>query len=91
LKQGDDKVDDAKTNQFDGFAIIEEAALTMLGVPDEAGTLETYREHLERLLLKSLGDRQAAAALAVKLVEIIALRHKEIALSAAANPTETIQ
>ena len=84
-------MDDGNKDQFDGFAVLEEAALTMLGVPDEAGMLEKYREHLERLLLKSLGDRQVAAALAAKLVEIIATRRKEIEQSAGANRTERIQ
>jgi hypothetical protein len=84
-------MDDGNKDQLDGFAVLEEAALTMLGVPNEAGMIETYRENLERLLLKSLGDRQVAAALAVKLVEIISQRRKEIELSAGANRTETNQ
>ena len=82
---------EANKDEFDGFAVLDEAALTMLGVPDEAGMLETYRERLEQLLLTSLGDRQLAAALAAKLVEIIATRRKEITLSAGANLSWRIQ
>jgi hypothetical protein len=84
-------MDAVNKDQFDGFAILEEAALTILGVPDEAGMLETYREHLERLLLKSLGDRQVATALAAKLVEIITMRRKEMTASAGANLSGRIQ
>jgi hypothetical protein len=86
-----DKIADAAKEQFDGFAILEEAALTMLGVPDEAGVIEIYREQLRRLLMESLGNAGLANAAADKLLDIIIQRRKEIEHSAGANLTERKQ
>lgn len=38
---------DVDKDEFDGFGVSEEAALQLLGAPDEAAPLATYREHLE--------------------------------------------
>jgi hypothetical protein len=84
-------MDDGNKDQFDGFAVLEEAALSMLGATDEAAALETYREHLNRLLLENLGDPSLAQAVANKLLDIIAQRRKEIEMSAGASRTEVIQ
>ena len=79
--------------EFDGFAILEEAALMMIGVSPEQqfDLLKFYRCNLERLLLDELGDPQLAAAIADKFLGIIVQRRNEIELSAGANRTEKVQ
>lgn len=78
---------------FDGFAVLEEAALMMIGAsPEQADELlKIYRFNLERLLLENIGDPRQAAAVADRFVGIIVQRRREIELSTGANRTDKIQ
>ena len=81
------------TDGFDGFAVLEEAALRMVGAsPEQEGDLlKAYRCSLERLLLEALGDPEQAAAVATGFIGIIVKRRKEIELASGANQTQRIQ
>jgi hypothetical protein len=72
-------------DQFDGFAVLEEAALMMVGASNEEALLQTYRAELERSLLDQRVAPRAAASLAARFVEIIARRHKEIVTLSSVN------
>lgn len=84
---------DAKMDEFDGFAILEEAALAMIGASpeQECELLKFYRCNLERLLLDELDDPQLATAIADRYLGIIVQRRKEIELASGANQTQRIQ
>jgi hypothetical protein len=75
---------------FEGFEILEQAALEMIGEPDEAACLEKYRALLLQCLLGRGVEPNDAPKLADHFVEIIALRRREIAL-ASGNITESLQ
>jgi hypothetical protein len=79
------------TEEIGGFEIIEQAALQMLGAPDEGALLELYRAQSRVCLLGRGVEPEEAAELADKFAEIILHRRREIALSAGSNTSEVLQ
>ncbi len=66
---------------FEGFEILEQAALEMIGAADESEFLRNYRIMLNRVLKERLGDEISASRLADEFVNIIMLRRKEIEMA----------
>ncbi len=79
------------TDEFDGFAVLEEAAVTLLGHPNERELIESFRTNLEQFLAARTGDAALAADLANRFIEIIKLRRSEIKLASGSNPSGAVQ
>lgn len=76
---------------FDGFAVLEEAALTMLGYPCQQAFLDYYRLKLHQCFVDRGLEQGFASELAAEMVDIIAKRGREIELAAGSAINGAIQ